>query len=90
MSNGQDNDWITLDQGGNQPFATVSLQLERPTARLRVRDPRRLGRAEARFAGERWAAKHHFTEGSGADRVTVYEFDEALPSGAVEIVIPVE
>lgn len=75
---------------GAAPSARVTIQLDAPTARIQIRDPRRLGRAQALFAGQNWAAKHHWAEGVDNDRVTTYEFDEALPAGGVELIIPLE
>ena len=68
----------------------TGIRLSEPRGQLRIRDPRRLGRAEAQFGGQRWAAKHYWAEGSDADRITIYEFDELLPAGDIELVVPVE
>lgn len=70
--------------------ARATFELTEPQTRLRVRTPRKLGRAEARFGKANWAAKHHWAEGDEEERVTTYEFDEAIPAGKVELVAPLE
>ena len=69
--------------------ARLTLQLDEPQLQLRVRDPRSLGRAEAQFDKKSWSAKHYWAEGSGEERVTIFEFDEPLPAGPMVLVIPV-
>jgi hypothetical protein len=68
----------------------LNLSLSEVTSRLAIHAPGdSLGRAEALIAGQNWAAKHQWTEGEGVDQVTVFEFDGALPAGAVTLRIPV-
>jgi hypothetical protein len=88
MTNDRTN-MIGLGEGvvGN---ARVTCHLDEPRKQLRIGDPRRLGRAQVRFDGKIWDAKHYWAEGSGADRVTFYEFDEAIPAGNIELIVPVE
>jgi hypothetical protein len=64
----------------------LALDLDAPRGRLRLRlPPGTPGRADAVFEGRRWAAKHYWRDGE--DEV-VYEFDEPLPAGHVELFIP--
>jgi hypothetical protein len=78
-------DLSTIAAGRGAPLET-SLTLEEPQTRLRLRlPPGKAGRAEAVFEGKSWAAKHYWQESPG---VVVYEFDEALPAGAVTLRIP--
>ena len=67
----------------------LRLTLEDPQSRVGVRAPDgTLGRAEAVLAGRSWAAKHFWTEGPPGDQVTIFEFDEPLPAGAVLLRVP--
>ncbi len=81
---------IHLGEAVTGVAARITIHLDAPRAHVRIRDPRRLGRAEARFAGQSWTAKHYWAEGTEEDRVTTYQFDEALPAGDVELVVPFE
>jgi hypothetical protein len=80
----------TDDLAADRGTIAVTATLKETTPRLCVRDRRRLGRADAVIGGQRWGAKHYWTEGEGDARQVVYEFDQALPPGAVTLVIPVE
>jgi hypothetical protein len=78
-----------LDLRDSSPSAgalVAEVVLEEPQPRLRVMlPPGSPGRAEARFGTHNWAAKHYWPE---QPDVTVYEFDESLPAGAITLRIP--
>jgi hypothetical protein len=69
----------------------LALTLPQPTDRIIVHNAGLSpGRADAILDGDRvWSAKHHWSEGRGADAITIYEFDESLPAGPMLLRIPV-
>jgi hypothetical protein len=71
-------------------FVEMQVTLEAATSRVAIHAPSDgLGRAEARFGKQNWAAKHYWGEGQDQEQITVFEFDEALPAGPVTLRIPV-
>ena len=81
---------VDLEGNGAADGATARkvVHLEGPCSTLQVRDPRALGRARVEFGGKVWDAKHYWAEGAGSDKVTIFEFDEAIPPGSIELVVP--
>ena len=76
--------------GSHPSTVEVPLALDSPQSRIAIRIPGGvLGRADAVWESRAdshlhiWAAKHHWTEGPRGQESTVFEFDEALPAGAV-------
>ncbi|HEY0707384.1 MAG TPA: hypothetical protein VGG33_11340 [Polyangia bacterium] len=71
-------------------FVELKVNLEAATTRVAIHAPGDgLGRAEALFGKNSWAAKHYWSEGDEDQQVTVFEFDEALPAGPLTLRIPV-
>jgi hypothetical protein len=69
----------------------IQLCLPEPRACLVLRLPTgTVGRAEARFGGQRWTAAHYWTEESDEGRMAMFEFKEPLPAGEVCLVMPLE
>jgi hypothetical protein len=82
---------IDAAAGRYQGRLQIQLCLPEPRACVVLRLPAgTVGRAEARFGGQRWAAAHSWTEETDDGRVALFEFREPLPAGEVCLVVPLE
>jgi hypothetical protein len=67
----------------------AQLHLDEPRTRIVVRVPTgSVGRAEAKFGRQSWAAAHYWTEETEDGNVVLFEFSEALPAGDLRLSIP--
>jgi hypothetical protein len=82
---------IDLDFTRGRYVGTLDAQFvfDEPTTRLALRVPAgAVGRAEARFGDQCWAAAHYWQGRDGASDIATFEFSEAIPAGEVHVLIP--
>ena len=90
MTNATDDYEMTPEVLQAQDMVRAIFDLTAPCARLSLVCTLKLGRARARFGAHDWAAKHYWAEGAGKNLRTVYEFDQPIPAGTVEVLAPIE